>query len=119
MPKDTGPDTIKAAFKARPGYVIVQGDLKTAEVYVAAVLSNDKFLQKAFIDKLDFHSYIAHQIFKLPCKVEEVAKLYEDHRQHAKAITFGIMYQAGAPTIAEQAKVTKSEAQTFINKYFA
>jgi DNA polymerase I-like protein with 3'-5' exonuclease and polymerase domains len=118
LPKDEGPGTIKSAFKARPGYVIVQGDLKTAEVYVAAVLSNDKFLQQAFIDKVDFHSYIARQIFKLPCTVDEVKVLYKDHRQWAKAITFGIMYQAGAPTIAEQAKVTKQEAQDFINKYF-
>lgn len=119
LPKDSGPGTIKAAFRARPGYVIVQGDLKTAEVYIAAVLSQDKFLQKAFVEKMDFHSYIAKQIFKLPCKVEEVAKLYENERQWAKAITFGIMYQAGAPTIAEQAKVSKKEAQDFINKYFA
>mgnify|MGYP003332968826 CR=1 FL=1 len=119
LPKDEGKGTIKAAFAARPGYVIVQGDLKTAEVYVAAVLSNDKFLQKAFVDKVDFHSYIAKQIFKLPCKIEDVPTLFKKDRQNAKAITFGIMYQAGAPTIAETAKVTKSEAQTFINKYFA
>lgn len=119
LPKDNGPGTIKAAFKARPGYVIVQGDLKTAEVYVAAVLSDDKFLQEAFKSKLDFHSYVAKQMFKLPCEVEKVGKLYEKERQAAKAITFGIMYQAGAPTIAETAKVTKLEAQNFITKYFS
>ncbi len=118
LPKTKGPESIKRAFKAREGYVIVQGDLKTAEVYVASVLSNDKFLQKAFLDKVDFHSYIAKQIFKLDCKEEDVPKLYPDHRQWAKAITFGIMYQAGAATISETAKVSKQEAQEFINKYF-
>jgi DNA polymerase I-like protein with 3'-5' exonuclease and polymerase domains len=114
--KDT---SIKNAFKARPGYVIVQADLKTAEVYIAAVLSNDKFLQKAFIDQVDFHSYIAKQIFNLPCSAEEVKNKFPDHRQWAKAITFGIMYQAGARTISETAKVSMQEAQDFINKYFA
>jgi DNA polymerase I-like protein with 3'-5' exonuclease and polymerase domains len=41
LPKDKkgeGHLGIKRAFQARPGYAIVQGDLKTAEVYVAAVL---------------------------------------------------------------------------------
>jgi DNA polymerase I-like protein with 3'-5' exonuclease and polymerase domains len=54
------------------------------------VLSNDKFLQQAFIDKLDFHSYVAKQMFNLPCEVSEVKKLFPNERQWAKAITFGI-----------------------------
>jgi DNA polymerase I-like protein with 3'-5' exonuclease and polymerase domains len=116
IPRDN--KDIKKMFKAREGYKIVQGDLKTAEVYYAAVLSNDEFLQKAFVEKLDFHSYIAKQIFNLPCKVEEVKKLYPDNRQWAKAITFGIMYQAGPGKIAETANVTYQEAKMFINKYF-
>ena len=105
-------------FKARPGFKIVQGDLGTAEVYYAAVLSNDRFLQKAFINKLDFHSYVAKQIFNLPCEVEEVKLLFPDKRQHAKAITFGIMYQAGPAKIAETAEVTITEAKMFMSKYF-
>lgn len=109
---------IKKLFKARPGYKIVQGDLGTAEVYYAAVLSDDKFLQKAFIDKLDFHSYIAKQIFNLPCSVDEVKKLYPEQRQYAKAITFGIMYQAGPSKIAETANISVSDAREFIKKYF-
>ena len=116
IPRDN--KDIKKMFKARPGFKIVQGDLKTAEVYYAAVLSNDAFLQKAFVEKVDFHSYIAKQIFNLPCKVEEVKKLYPDNRQWAKAITFGIMYQAGPGKIAETANVTYQEAKSFILKYF-
>jgi DNA polymerase I-like protein with 3'-5' exonuclease and polymerase domains len=85
--KDAG---IKKIFRAQEGYSIVQADLGTAEVYVAAALSNDKFLQKAFIEKMDFHSYVAKSMFKLDCSVAEVKILYPDHRQWAKAITFGI-----------------------------
>lgn len=117
IPRDN--KDIKKMFKARPGFKIVQGDLKTAEVYYAAVLSKDAFLQKAFIEKVDFHSYIAKQIFNLPCKVEEVKKFYPDNRQWAKAITFGIMYQAGPSKIAETANVTYQEAKRFIAKYFS
>ena len=117
IPRDN--KDIKKMFKARPGFKIVQGDLKTAEVYYAAVLSQDAFLQKAFVDRVDFHSYIAKQIFNLPCKVEEVKKFYPDNRQWAKAITFGIMYQAGPSKIAETANVTYQEAKQFIAKYFS
>ena len=124
IPRDN--KDIKKLFKARPGYKIVQCDLGTAEVYYAAVLSNDKFLQQAFVDKLDFHSYVAKQMFNLPCEVSEVKKLYPNERQYAKAITFGIMYQAGPAKIAETVnkdakageEISVSQAKQFINKYF-
>lgn len=124
IPRDN--KDIKKLFRARPGYKIVQCDLGTAEVYYAAVLSQDKFLQQAFIDKLDFHSYVAKQMFNLPCEVHEVKKLYPNERQYAKAITFGIMYQAGPAKIAETVnkdakaggEITISQAKQFISKYF-
>lgn len=84
IPRDN--KDIKKLFKARPGYKIIQCDLGTAEVYYAAMLSKDKFLQQAFIDKLDFHSYVAKQMFNLPCEVHEVKSLYPAERQYAKAI---------------------------------
>lgn len=116
IPRDN--KDIKKMFKARPGFKIVQGDLKTAEVYYAAVLSKDEFLQKAFVDKLDFHSYIAKQIFNLPCAISQVKKLYPNERQYSKAITFGILYSAGPAKISETANVTYQEAIEFIAKYF-
>ena len=124
IPRDN--KDIKKLFRARPGYKIVQCDLGTAEVYYAAVLSDDKFLQQAFIDKLDFHSYVAKQMFNLPCEVSEVKKLFPNERQWAKAITFGIMYQAGPAKIAETVNkdakegegITVTQAKQFIAKYF-
>lgn len=113
--KDAG---IKKIFKAAEGYSIVQADLGTAEVYVAAALSNDKFLQRAFIEKLDFHSYVAKNMFKLDCEVNEVKNLYPDLRQYSKAITFGILYGAGPHKISETANITMQEAKDFIQKYF-
>lgn len=84
IPRDN--KDIKKLFVARPGYKIVQCDLGTAEVYYAAVLSKDKFLQQAFIDKLDFHSYVAKQMFNLPCEVNQVKEYYPNERQYSKAI---------------------------------
>ena len=125
IPRDN--KDIKKLFKARPGYKIVQCDLGTAEVYYAAMLSGDQFLQKAFIDKLDFHSYVAKQMFNLDCSVDEVKKIYPAQRQYAKAITFGIMYQAGPAKIAETVnkdaksgeEISIPQSKQFINKYFS
>ena len=124
IPRDN--KDIKKLFKARDGYKIVQCDLGTAEVYYAAVLSNDSFLQQAFIDKLDFHSYVAKQMFNLSCEISDIKKYYPNERQYAKAITFGIMYQAGPAKIAETVnkdaaageEITKAQSSQFINKYF-
>lgn len=124
IPRDN--KDIKKLFRARPGYKIVQCDLGTAEVYYAAKLSEDKFLQQAFIDKLDFHSYVAKQMFNLDCEVKDVKENYGAFRQYAKAITFGIMYQAGPAKIAETVnkdakpgeEISIAQAKQFISKYF-
>jgi DNA polymerase I-like protein with 3'-5' exonuclease and polymerase domains len=100
-------------------------DLTTAEVYVAAVLAKDKALQEVFQSGGNFHSTIAKKVFKLPCEVEDVAELYGDRRQAAKAVTFGIMYGAGPAKISEQVTkdsgkyFSKAEASEVINEYFS
>ena len=116
IPRDN--KDIKKLFRAREGFQIVQCDLKTAEVYYAAALSKDSFLQRAFIENLDFHSYVAKQIFNLSCRIDEVKTAYPDQRQYAKAITFGIMYQAGPAKVAETANISFPQAKQFISKYF-
>jgi DNA polymerase I-like protein with 3'-5' exonuclease and polymerase domains len=122
LPRDN--PAVKGCIKARPGYKIVSMDLTTAEVYVAAVLSKDKKLQKVFIDGGDFHSTIAKMVFKLDCDVEEVKKLHPLLRQGAKSTTFGILYQAGAFTVARQIRkesgihCSEEQAQEYINDYF-
>jgi len=88
LPRDN--PLVKGSIKAPLGRKIVAMDLGTAELYIAAALSKDKVLQKAFIDRKDFHSSIAREVFHLPCEVEEVKDLYPFERQAAKAISFGI-----------------------------
>lgn len=83
----------KKAIKAKPGFKIASQDLKTAEMYVASVLSRDKNLQKVFITGVDYHGFMAVNKFSLPCTPNEVKKLYPDHRQNAKTISFEILYK--------------------------
>lgn len=122
LPRDN--PTVKGCIKAPEGHKIVAMDLTTAEVYVAAVLSKDKALMDVFRSGGNFHSTIAHKVFRLPCEIEDVAELYSDRRQAAKAVTFGIMYGAGPAKISEQVTkdsgkyFSKNEAAEVINEYF-
>ena len=123
LPRDN--PTVKGCIKAAEGSQIVAMDLTTAEVYVAAVLSQDIGLMEVFRSGGNFHSTIAKQVFNLPCEVEDVEKFYKEKRQQAKAVTFGIMYGAGPSKISWQ--VTKDSGQEFtvgeatkvIKDYFA
>jgi len=60
--------------------------LSTAEVYYAAVLSQDKKLQAVFSQGGDLHSTIAKMVFNLACNAEDVKSLFPALRQAAKAI---------------------------------
>ena len=122
LPRDN--PTVKGCIKAAPGHKIVSMDLTTAEVYVAAVLAKDMALIEVFRSGGNFHSAIAHKVFRLPCEVDQVAELFPMQRQAAKAVTFGIMYGAGANKISEQVSkdsgksFSRNEAQEVINEYF-
>ena len=122
IPRDN--PIVKGCIRAKEGNTIVAMDLTTAEVYVAAVLAEDKALQNVFKSGGNFHSQIAKLVFNLPGEVEDIAEHYSTERQAAKAVTFGIMYGAGANKISEQ--VTKdsgtyfstTQAQEVIDDYF-
>ena len=122
IPRDN--PIVKGCIKASEGNKIVAMDLTTAEVYVAAKLAQDEALMDVFRSGGNFHSTIAKTVFKLPCEVEEVADLYSTERQAAKAVTFGIMYGAGAKKISDEVTkssgtvFTRTEAQEVINDYF-
>lgn len=121
IPRDN--PIVKGCIRASEGHKIVAMDLTTAEVYVAAVLADDLELQEVFRSGGNFHSTIAHKVFRLDCEVDEVAEKYGSYRQAAKAVTFGIMYGAGPNKIAEQVtkdggSMTVPEAKRVIKDYF-
>lgn len=122
LPRDN--PIVKGCIKAGPGKVIHSVDLQTAEMYCAAVLSSDIALQEIFKSGGNFHSRIAHTVFNLDCDVDDVAELYPLMRQAAKAVSFGIMYGAGANKISEQVtadggNLSPRQASQVIKDYFA
>jgi len=115
LPRDN--PIIKGCVKARPGYKIVAVDLVTAEVYYAAVLSGDKAMQQIFVNMQkdpskypDFHSTVAHMVFKINCEPNQVKKMFPYMRQAAKAVNFGILYGSGPASVAEQINIALGQA---------
>lgn len=115
---------IKGCIVAPAGYTIVSQDLKTGEVYYAAVLSGDKNLQAVFKTGGDLHSTIAKMVFNLPGAVDDIKEMFSTMRQAAKAITFGIMYGSGPAKVAESVSKATGEhyslddARDNISDYF-
>ena len=117
LPRDD--KTVKNCIRAKEDWVIFSQDLQTAEMYYAGALSKDQNLAKVFKSKTgDFHSAIAKMTFSIACEVSKIKELFPDLRQAAKAISFGILYGAGAAKVASEAGISFSEAKTIIRRYF-
>lgn len=105
---------IRECFIAKTGHKIIAADYSQVELRLLATIADVKFLQTAFGENVDIHRKTAAQVFGLP--YEEVDA---DHRRRAKAINFGIIYGMSAFGLAKEVGVTTSEAQQYIDAYFA
>jgi DNA polymerase-1 len=105
---------IRQAFIAPPGYRIVAADYSQIELRIMAHLSQDPGLMHAFSNDLDVHRATAAEVFGM--SLDEVS---HDQRRSAKAINFGLMYGMSAFGLAKQLEVSRGEAQTYIEQYFA
>jgi DNA polymerase I-like protein with 3'-5' exonuclease and polymerase domains len=114
---------VKGCIRARKGWKIVSMDLTTAEVYMAAVLSEDKKLMEVFTSGSDFHSSIAKLVFNLPGTPAEIKENFPIERQIAKTVTFTIMYGGGANKVSSTVTketgryYSKQDAQAVIDDY--
>jgi len=104
---------IRSAFIAAPGYKLVGLDYSQIELRLAAHLSGDKKMIKAFKDKEDIHRATAAEINEV-----ELSDVTKQMRYEAKAINFGILYGQGPHGLAQNAKIPYKSAQEFIAKYF-
>lgn len=104
---------IREAFVASPGYKLLGLDYSQIELRLAAHLSGDKKLIKAFKNNEDIHTATAAEINDVSLK--EVTKKM---RREAKAINFGILYGQGPHGLSQAASIPYYQANEFIKKYF-
>ena len=106
---------IRAAFQAgQPGWQLLCADYSQIELRILAHFCGDEVLCQAFADNQDIHALVAAQVNNV--SLEEVTK---DMRRQAKAVNFGVIYGQSAGGLARQLNISREEAQTFIDAYFA
>jgi DNA polymerase I len=105
---------IRQAFIAPPGYKIVAADYSQIELRIMAHLSADEGLLNAFNEGLDVHRATAAEVFGVAPEL-----VTNDLRRSAKAINFGLIYGMSSFGLAKQLGLGRSEAQSYIDLYFA
>ncbi|TQV88312.1 DNA polymerase I [Aliikangiella coralliicola] len=105
---------IREAFIAPSGYKVVAADYSQIELRIMAHLSQDENLVRAFADNLDIHKATAAEVFGV-----ELDEVTSEHRRHAKAVNFGLIYGMSRFGLAKQLGITNDEAAHYIDTYFA
>ena len=111
--RDTEGKKIREAFIAKKGAKLLSLDYNQIELRLLAHIADVKGLKDAFKNNIDIHSSTASQIFKIPLENVDASL-----RRKAKAINFGIIYGISAFGLSKNLKITRSEAQEFIDNYF-
>ncbi len=105
---------IRAAFVAASGHALLSGDYSQVDLRVLAHYSQDQALLAAFHAGDDIHSRTAAEIFFVAPQL-----ITPEMRRVAKTINFGIVYGMSSFGLSTQLNISRKEAQTFIDRYFA
>ncbi|OGF51920.1 hypothetical protein A3I27_01030 [Candidatus Giovannonibacteria bacterium RIFCSPLOWO2_02_FULL_43_11b] len=104
---------VRRAFLARSGFELVAFDYSQIELRIAAILSGDKKMIRAFNEGKDIHTATAVEIFNV--KENEVT---DNMRREAKVVNFGILYGMGVNALSQALEVSREKAQEFWEEYF-
>jgi len=105
---------IRRGFVTDEGWFFLAADYSQVELRVLAHISQDEALLEAFRQDQDIHRTTAAAIFGV-----DLDDVTYDQRRFAKAVNFGLIYGMGAFRLARDTDLTLSEADGYINEYFA
>ena len=111
--RDENSQQIRACFIPEPGNVFFSADYSQIELRLVADMSGDETMITAFRDGSDVHRATAAHIYHVP--LDEVTPT---QRRHAKTANFGILYGISAFGLAEQLKISRTEAKQLIEDYY-
>ncbi|MCK5268437.1 MAG: DNA polymerase I, partial [Spirochaetes bacterium] len=110
---DIGREVRKGFIPAKENKLL-SADYSQIELRVLAALSGDEVLTGAYRDGLDIHNKTASAIFSI-----DEQNVDRDHRALAKAVNFGVIYGQTAYGLSKELKISRQEAQNFIDAYFS
>ena len=105
---------IREAFVAERGHLLLSADYSQIELRILAHLSKDATLIDTFRRGEDVHDRTSREVFG---PLSPVAP--EEQRRISKMVNYALLYGKSAFTLAKDIGVSKKEAETFIEAYFA
>jgi DNA polymerase-1 len=111
---ERGREIRKAFIPRGADWCIISADYSQIELRIVAAISGDEQMIKAFIENKDIHTATAAKVYG----VAENEVTFE-MRRAAKAVNFGIIYGQSAFGLAENLGISRTEAKTIIDNYFA
>jgi len=105
---------IRKGFVARDGYSFIEADWASAELRLAAIVSNEPKMVNAYTkDPLgaDLHAMTARGVFKK-------SKVTKDERHIGKTLNFSLLYGATEFAVSRTLKCTKEEAMNYVQGYY-
>ena len=106
--------SIREAFTAEKGNVLVSADYSQFELRLAAVLAGDEGLINDFNSDMDVHTKTASDVYGIP--YDQVTK---NKRRDAKVINFGVLYGMSPHGLSAATGMSFSDAKKFIDGYFS
>ncbi|HZY77925.1 MAG TPA: DNA polymerase I, partial [Cyclobacteriaceae bacterium] len=105
---------IRGAFIPRSkDFLFMSADYSQIELRIAAAFSKDQTMIEAFRNRRDIHTTTAAKVFKVALE-----KVTADMRRKAKEVNFGILYGSTAFGLAQNLRISKTEASEIIDSYF-
>ncbi len=110
---EKGREIRKAFVPRNKNYTLLSADYSQIELRVAAELSRDEEMHRAFREGLDIHAATAMKIYGL-----DERDVTHDMRRQAKTVNFGIIYGISAFGLAQRLNIPRYEAGNLIEQYF-
>lgn len=108
-----GREIRKAFIPSNDDFLILSADYSQIELRLMAAFSQDETLLEAFEKGQDIHAATAAKIYKVP--IEQVTA---EMRRKAKTANFAILYGSTGFNLANQLKISVSEASKLVETYY-
>jgi DNA polymerase-1 len=105
---------IRRGFVTDPGWLFLAADYSQVELRILAHISQDEALLQAFHQDQDIHRTTAAAVYDV-----DLDQVTSNQRRFAKAVNFGLIYGMGAFRLSRDSELTLSEAEAYIDEYFA
>ena len=105
--------SLRDAFKAAPGYYLLEFDFSAIEFAIYAKFAHDDSVVQAYEQGLDVHKQMASELYGIP-----EPQVTKDQRDLAKQINYLTIYEGTGMALSMRTELDRFEADHLIKKFF-